>query len=113
MVEEFKYQELTGKIIGCAMKVHNFFGSGFPESIYERSLLIELKKSGINCTCQVNKDVFYSGEFVGVRRLDIIVEDKVLVELKAIPAFDNTCYNKIINYLKVFKIDVGLLINFG
>src|SRR6478672_3458206 len=113
MQEDFKYVDITRKIIGCAMNVHNYLGPGFYESIYQRCLLIELFESGLDCKSEVVKDIYYRGQFVGKRRLDILVEDKVLVELKSISVIDNSCFNKILNYLKVFKIDVGLLLNFG
>lgn len=110
---EYKYSEITEKIIGCAMKVHSWFGPGFSEIICQRALLIELEKTGLKCKAEVQKDIYYEDRYVGNRRLDVIVEDKVLVELKAISELDNSCFNKIINYLRVFKIEVGLLLNFG
>jgi GxxExxY protein len=113
MNTELKYQDITEKIIGCAMKVHRYFGLGFPEVIYQRALIIELEKLGLKCNSEVEKDIYYEEHFIGKRRLDLIVEDKVLVELKAISELDKGSYNKIINYLKVFKIEVGLLLNFG
>ncbi len=111
--EEYKYSEITEKIIGCAMKVHRWFGPGFPEMIYQRSLLIELEILRLDSKAEVEKDVFYNELLVGKRRLDIIVEENILVELKAISELDNSCYNQIINYLRVFKMEVGLLLNFG
>jgi GxxExxY protein len=103
-VEQYKYADITEKIIGCAMKVHRYFGLGFPEVIYQRALVLELEKIGLKCKIEVEKDIYYYGEhFVGKRRLDLIIEDVVLVELKAISELDKTCYNKVINYLKVFK----------
>ncbi len=111
--EEYKYSEITEKIIGCAMKVHRWFGPGFPEMIYQRSLLIELEILRLDSKAEVEKDVFYNEMLVGKRRLDIIVEQNILVELKAISELDNSCYNQIINYLRVFKMEVGLLLNFG
>lgn len=95
------------------MKVHSWFGPGFPEIIYQRSLLIELERAGLKSRAEVEKDVYYEDVLVGKRRLDIIVEENILVELKAIGELDNGCYNKIINYLRVFKIELGLLLNFG
>ncbi len=95
------------------MKVHTYFGPGFPEIIYQRALIIELEKAGLKCKAEVERNVYYEEIFVGKRRLDIIVEDVVLVEMKAISELDAASYNKIVNYLKVFKIDVGLLLNFG
>jgi GxxExxY protein len=111
--QEYKYSDITEKIIGCAMKAHSWFGPGFPEIIYQRSLLIELERAGLKCKAEVEKDIFYGEVFVGKRRLDIIVEENILLELKAIAELDNSCYNRIINYLRVFKIEVGLLLNFG
>ena len=112
-MEEYKHSELTGKIIGCAMKVHRAIGLGFPEIIYQRSLLIELRKSGMFCETEVEKEVFYEGIKVGSRRLDLIIDKLVIVELKAITEVEPICHNQILNYLKVFNIEVGLLLNFG
>src|SRR5688500_7190294 len=112
-VQDLKYHELTDKIIGCAMKVHRFFGPGFPEIVYEKALLIELKRNNIECSRQVEKDIFYEGEWIYKRRLDIMVEDIVLTELKAIRELDTGDQNQIINYLRVFGLEVGLLLNFG
>ncbi|MBX2935057.1 MAG: GxxExxY protein [Ferruginibacter sp.] len=112
-MEDYKHSELTGKIIGCAMKVHRKIGMGFPEIIYQRSLVIELKKAGIFCEKEVEKDIFYEGIKVGSRRLDLIIEKLVIVELKAITEVEPICHNQILNYLKVFNIEVGLLLNFG
>jgi GxxExxY protein len=95
------------------MKVHSWFGPGFPEIIYQRSLLIELEKAGLKCKAEVDKDVYYEEVFVGKRKLDVIVEEIVLVELKALSELDNSCYNQILNYLRVFKMEVALLLNFG
>jgi GxxExxY protein len=111
--EEYKYSATTEKIIGCAMKVHSWFGPGFPEIIYQRSLLIELEKAGLKCKAEVEEDVYYQDAFVGKRKLDIIVEERILLELKATAELDNSCYNKMMNYLRVFKVEVGLLLNFG
>ena len=108
-----KYSDLTDKIIRSAMKVHRHFGSGFSETVYKRSLMIELGKVGLQFDSEVEKDIYYSGQLIGKRRLDLIVENKILIELKAIKELDKSCYNQIINYLKVFDLEVGLLLNFG
>jgi len=113
MQEEYKHRDITEKIIGCAMSVHSFLGPGFREVVYERSLLIELRRCGLNCASQVEKDVYFRENSVGKRRLDLLVEEKVLVELKAISLIEDDSYNKILNYLKVFGFEVGLLLNFG
>ena len=112
-MEDYKHSELTGKIIGCAMKVHRVIGPGFPEIIYMRCLLIELKNSGLSCEAEIEKDIYYEGIKVGSRRLDLLVNNTVIVELKAVTEVEPIFYNQIINYLKIFKIEVGLLINFG
>jgi len=86
---------------------------GFPEIIYQRSLSNELEKAALQCKAEVNKDVYYEQVFVGKGKLDVIVEEIVLVELKALSELDNSCYNQILNYLRVFKMEVALLLNFG
>ena len=112
-MENYKHSKLTGKIIGCAMKVHRVIGPGFPEIIYKRCLCIELKKAGLNFETEVERDVICEGVKVGSRRLDLIVEELVIVELKAVTEVEPLFYNQIINYLKIFKIEIGLLLNFG
>lgn len=109
----YLHSDLTGKIIGCAMKVHRVIGPGFPEIIYMRCLCIELRKSGVRVETEIEKDIFYEGIKVGSRRLDLIVEGKVIVELKAVTEVEALFYIQIVNYLKLFKKEVGLLINFG
>ena len=86
---------------------------GFPEIIYQRALVIELANAGLVYGVEIEKGIYYYESFLGKRRLDIIVENKVLLELKAVSELDEACYNKIINYLKVFDLEVGLLLNFG
>lgn len=95
------------------MAVHRYFGNGFPEVIYQRGLAIELGKSGLAYGVEVERKIFYQGFLVGKRRLDLIVENKVLVELKAVSELDKACFHQMINYLKLFNIEVGLLLNFG
>jgi GxxExxY protein len=112
-IKDLKYHELTEKIIGCAMKVHRYFGPGFPEVVYKRALIIELRKIGIACKEEVERDIVYEGKTIHKRRLDLLVEEVVLTELKALKEVDNTEMNQILNYLRVFKIEVGLLLNFG
>jgi GxxExxY protein len=112
-IQDLKYHELTEKIIGCAMKVHRHFGLGFPEIVYKRALIIELEKIGLKLKQEIEKDIIYDDRLIYKRRLDLIVDDVVLVELKAIKEVDNGDYNQLLNYLRVFKLEVGLLINFG
>ena len=95
------------------MQVHNYFGSGFPELVYQKALLIELKEQNMLVESQALKDIYYKEIFIGKRRFDAMVEKKVLLELKALPYMDLKWNMQILNYLKVFEIDVGLLLNFG
>lgn len=113
MEKDLKHSDITGKVIGCAMKVHRHFGLGFPERVYQNCLIIELEKEGLKCTAETCRDIYYEGKLVGTRRLDLLVEDKVLVELKAVSEIDKTFSNQVINYLRVFDMEVGLLLNFG
>jgi GxxExxY protein len=110
---ELKYRETTGQIIGSAMKVHSYFGPGFPEIVYKRALTIELQKIPLTFVSEIQRNICYEAQIVVKRRLDLLVEKNILVELKAITAIDNSCYAQIINYLRVFDIEVGLLLNFG
>ncbi len=112
-VQNLKYHELTEKIIGCVMKVHRYFGPGFPEIVYQRALIIELRKIGITCKEEVERDIIYDGKVIHKRRLDLLVEDIILLELKALKEVDNSEMNQILNYLRIFNIEVGLLLNFG
>ena len=112
-IQDLKYHELTEKIIGCAMKVHRHFGPGFPEIVYKKALIIELRKIGISCKEEVEKDIIYEGKVIHKRRLDLLVEEVVLLELKALKEVDHSEMNQILNYLRIFKIEVGLLLNFG
>ena len=113
VVHDLKYHEITEKIIGCAMKVHRYFGLGFPEIVYKRALMMELTRLGLKFKQEVERNIIYEDKLIYKRRLDLIVEDVILVELKAIKEVDNTEYNQILNYLRVFSLEVGLLINFG
>ncbi len=88
-------KDTTEKIIGCAMRIHSYFGSGFPEIIYKRALIIELEKAGFSYKSEISKDIFYCGQFLGKRRLDLIIEGKILIELKALKEVDNSCYTQI------------------
>jgi len=114
MVEvNYKYTELTGVIIGLAIKVHRKLGPGFPEIIYKRALIVELKKAGLSYVVEKETDIFYEEEWVGARRVDILVEEKVLLELKALSELRPIDLCQIQNCLEVFRIEVGLLLNFG
>jgi GxxExxY protein len=113
MESDLKFSDLTRTIIGCCMKVHTNLGMGFPEKIYQRCLVLELKGLGLKYELEVDKPVHYLGKVIGRKRLDLLVENKVLVEIKAVSEIDKVYYNQVLNYLKIFGLEVGLLINFG
>ena len=105
--------EITYKINGCAMKVHNTLGNGFQEVIYQRCLAIELNKVGLNFGREVEQIIFYEGIDVGTRRADFVVENKVIVELKALINFEDVHLAQAKNYVVAYDFPIGLLINFG
>lgn len=105
--------ELTHKIIGCAMQIHRTLGNGFQEVIYQRCLAIELKREGLTFEREKEMDIFYRSEHVGTRRVDFFVEGLVMVELKAVEKIEDMHKTQAINYLEVYSIADGLLINFG
>lgn len=114
-MEEYKHGELTHKIIGCAMQVHSFLGNGFQEVIYQRALALEFSKAGLNYERELEMDIYYKDfpDPIGKRRVDFFVERKVLVELKAMTNLEDAHLAQILNYLKAYKMEIGLLINFG
>ncbi|MDD3050293.1 MAG: GxxExxY protein [Candidatus Cloacimonetes bacterium] len=105
--------ELTYKIIGCAMRVHNFLGNGFQEVIYQRCLAIELEYEKILFEREKEQDIFYRGINVGTRRADFIVEGKIMIELKAVINLEDVHLAQAKNYLVAYNLETGLLINFG
>ena len=108
-----KHSELTGKIIECAYKVHNTLGFGFLETVYQNSLLIELTKSALKAEKEKPIKVRYENQIVGDYIVDIIVEEKVILELKAVKELHAAHEVQLVNHLKATGIEVGLLINFG
>ena len=111
--EQYKYSELTGKIIGCAMAVHKTLGNGFQEVIYQRALEIEMRLAAIEFTREFEMPIFYHEEQIGTRRVDFLVEGKVSVELKALIKTEPVHLAQAINYLEAYNLEIGLLINFG
>ena len=106
-------EELTYKINGCAMKVHNTLGNGFQEVIYQRCLAIELEQAAILFTREQEHTIYYGGVEVGTRRADFIVEDSVVVELKALINLEDVHLAQAKNYVVAYDKPIGLLINFG
>lgn len=105
--------ELTYKIIGCSMKVHNALGNGFQEVIYQRCLAIELERMGVQFEREKEQRIFYDGIDVGTRRADFIVENKLVVELKAVINLEDVHLAQAKNYVVAYDFPLGLLINFG
>ena len=105
--------DLTYKINGCAMKVHNTLGNGFQEVIYQRFLTIEFRKAGLSFEREKEHVIFYEGEDVGTRRADFIVEEQVMVELKALINLEDVHLAQAKNYVVAYDLPIGLLINFG
>ncbi|HZY36357.1 MAG TPA: GxxExxY protein [Mucilaginibacter sp.] len=108
-----QHEEITHKIIGCVMKVHSTLGCGFLEVIYQRALDIEMQKQKLCFIREHEMSVFYDGINIGSRRADFFVEDKIMLELKAVPFLDDLHMAQAINYLEIFNLPSGLLINFG
>jgi GxxExxY protein len=111
--EQYKYSELTSKIIGCAMTVHKALGNGFQEVIYQKALDIELRLATISFTRECEMPIFYRQQQIGVRRVDFLVEGIISVELKAISKLEGVHFAQAINYLEAYNLEIGLLINFG
>ncbi len=105
--------ELTGKVLEAAFAVHNSLGTGFLEKVYENALVIELRGFGIKCEQQRSLRISYKGSVVGDYQADIVVANRVLLELKACSALDANHEAQIINYLRASGLKVGLLLNFG
>jgi GxxExxY protein len=114
-MEELKYRDITEKIIGASFEVHKFLGNGFQEVIYQRALAHELNQVRLNFMREIEQPIFYKElkEPIGKRRADFVVEGKVLVELKAVIKLEDVHMAQALNYLKAYKLEIGLLINFG
>jgi GxxExxY protein len=114
-MNELKYKDITEKVIGAAFEVHSFLGNGFQEVIYQRALAWEMRQKGLEYTREIEQDIYYKDlpEPIGTRRADFVVEGKVLVELKAVINLEEVHWAQVLNYLKAYRLEVGLLINFG
>lgn len=113
MTTKYLHSDLTDKIIKCFYTVYNELGYGFLERVYENSLFLELRSAGLKVYVQQPIDVFYKTNLVGEYYADIIVDDKVIIELKAIETLRDVHGNQLVNYLKATDIEIGLLLNFG
>jgi len=111
--KEYKYSDLTAKIIGSSMEVHKILGNGFQEVIYQRALAKELSLQGVSFAREFEMPIFYKEEQIGTRRVDFLVEGVVSVELKALTKLEEVHLAQAINYLEAYNLEVGMLINFG
>ena len=109
------FSDITQKIIGASFEVHKFLGNGFQEVIYQRALAWEMRQVHLDFQREIEQEIFYKEmpEPIGTRRADFVVEGKVLVELKAVAKLEDVHMAQAINYLKAYRLDIGLLINFG
>lgn len=110
---QYQHSELTGKIIGAAMEVHKYLGNGLQEVIYQRALSIELNMQQLTHVREMEMALSYKGHPIGTRRVDFFVEEKIMVEIKAIKELEDVHLAQAINYLEAYGLDIGLLINFG
>lgn len=111
--DNYKYSEITGKIIGCAIEVHRTLGNGFQEAIYQRALAYEMELQHLRFARDFVMDIHYKQKFMGSRRVDFLVQDIISVELKATTKIEPVHFAQAINYLEAYNLEVGLLINFG
>ena len=111
--EQYKYSDVTSKIIGCAMEVHNNLGNGFQEVVYQRALSIEMNLQNILHEREKEIPLSYKGNNIGTRRVDFFVDKKIMVEIKAIKELEDVHLAQAINYLEAYNMEIGLLINFG
>jgi GxxExxY protein len=110
---EYKYSEITAKILAAAFEVHSIIGCGFHESVYHRALEIEFTLRNVAAISEKDIPLFYKNEKVGARRVDFLIEGKITVEIKAKLKLENSEIAQSINYLEAFNKEVGMLLNFG
>ena len=115
MNTDLLHKEITEQIIGASFDVHSFLGNGFQEVIYQRALSYEMSQRNLEFAREIEQDIFYKEleKPIGTRRADFVVEEKVLVEIKAIKELEDVHMAQALNYLKAYRLEVGLLINFG
>lgn len=111
--KNYKYSEITRRIIKCSLTVHNEIGNGFQEVIYQRALAIEMRHNNLGFAREFEMPVLYKDDQIGTRRSDFLVEEKILVEIKALIQLEPVHFAQAINYLEAYKLEIGLLINFG
>lgn len=107
------YEDITKRIIAAALKVHTTLGNGFQEVIYQRAMEIEMPFENLAFQRELEMPIFYRDQQIGTRRVDFFVEEKIMVELKAIILLEDVHLAQAMNYLEAYKMEIGLLINFG
>lgn len=107
------YEDLTRRIIGCAMEVHKRLGNGFQEVIYQRALEIEMRLEGLSFEREMEMPIHYREQPIGTRRVDFFVENKIMVELKALVKLEDVHLAQAMNYVEAYQMEIGLLLNFG
>lgn len=112
-MNKLAHEELTGRIIACAIEIHKALGPGFLESVYEAAMVVELKRAGLKVESQKPLRIFYRDVLVGEHRLDLLVEDNIVVELKAISELEDIHFAIVRSYLKAAGLEHGLLLNFA
>lgn len=110
---EYRYSEITGKILESAFAVHKILGSGFHCLIYQKALEKEMRMNGLSFCREHKMPVFYKSEKIGTRRVDFLVENVISVEMKTLPLMNDDHMAQAVNYLETFNVEAGLLINFG
>ncbi|OGW03771.1 MAG: hypothetical protein A2889_09110 [Nitrospinae bacterium RIFCSPLOWO2_01_FULL_39_10] len=111
--DKYPNSKITDRVIKCAIEVHKILGPGFVENIYEKALISEMKQNGLRVEQQLLIPIVYKGKNVGEHRLDLLVEDEVIVENKAVKEFEDIHQAQILSYLKATNKKIGLLINFA
>ena len=110
---DFKYGDITEKIIGAAFRVHGTLGNGFQEVIYQRAMELELSAGHLNFVREFEMPIYYMDQVIGTRRVDFLVDSKISVELKAVTKMEDVHIAQAINYLEAYNLEIGLLLNFG
>jgi GxxExxY protein len=110
---KYKYSKLTGEIIAAALEVHQIIGNGFQEVIYQRALVIEMMERNLSFLREEEMDIYYKERKIGRRRMDFLIERKVMLEIKAVIKLEDVHLAQAINYLEAYNLEIGLLINFG
>lgn len=112
-MSEYKYGEITEKVIGASFRVHSTLGNGFQEVIYQRALELELKLLNFEFSREFEMPIYYLNQQIGTRRVDFLVEGKISIELKAVIKLEDVHLAQAMNYLEAYNLEIGLLLNFG